>query len=174
MTMTGPTRQLRRLTRRAGFTLVEAAISIAIVGGLVVAGLYALGAGSRPSPRLARRGGKYACVNLHRGKFFRNNAKLFFSAGWVVGYIIVHASRRRLSDRFPHSCKWFQMAPLSGSAGGCDFQIERNFTMKNYAPADIRNFAVVGHVVDVAGQEQQGLQRLRITCRGQSRRTREL
>jgi hypothetical protein len=38
-----------------------------------------------------------AGVKLRRGKIFRNNAKLFFSAGWVVGYIIAHASRRRLS-----------------------------------------------------------------------------
>jgi hypothetical protein len=34
---------------------------------------------------------------LLNGKIVRNNAKLFFSAGWVVGYIIVHASRRHLS-----------------------------------------------------------------------------
>jgi hypothetical protein len=38
-----------------------------------------------------------ACVKLRRGKIFRNNAKLCFSAGGSVGYTIVRASRRRLS-----------------------------------------------------------------------------
>ncbi|MCY2929665.1 MAG: hypothetical protein NTV86_09270 [Planctomycetota bacterium] len=44
--MTGYPRPHRR-PRRQGFTLVEAAISVAIVGGLVVASLYALGGEAR-------------------------------------------------------------------------------------------------------------------------------
>ena len=45
--MTGHAGQLRRHARRGGFTLVEAAVSVAVMGGLVVASLYALGGEAR-------------------------------------------------------------------------------------------------------------------------------
>jgi hypothetical protein len=66
-----------------------------------------------------------ACVKLRRGKIFRNNAKLFFSAGWVVGYIIVHASRRRLSPTgFRTVANGFKWARSQGARAAAIFKLK--------------------------------------------------
>jgi hypothetical protein len=54
-----------------------------------------------------------ACVRLRRGKIFRNKAKLFFSAGWRVGYKMAHANHRRLfSTGFRNVALVFKRAAL--------------------------------------------------------------